>query len=117
MFNVVHQISKTHLAIHRVKILTIFVCTCNGIHLSFYNTIMIMDASIYYTGGQVQNEFVKLQITLYQRLANMIVSGDDGGVEAVGKAFDLYRSCMDAATIENLGVTPLLNVIRDSLGT
>ena len=65
----------------------------------------------------MQNEFFKLQITLYQRLANMIASGDDGGVEAVGKAFDLYRSCMDAATIENLGVTPLLNVIRDSLGT
>ena len=47
----------------------------------------------------------------------MIVNGNSGELEAVGKAFDLYRSCMDAAAIESLGATPLLNLIRDSLGT
>ena len=48
----------------------------------------------------------------------MIANGNNSrGVEAVGKAFDLYRSCMDDATIERLGATPLLNLIRDSLGT
>ena len=76
-----------------------------------------MHLYFYYIGGQLQNEFVNLQVTLYQRLADVIANGDDGGVEAVGKAFDLYQSCMDAATIENLGVTPLLDVIRNSLGT
>ena len=47
----------------------------------------------------------------------MAASGDDGGIEAVGKAFDLYRSCMDSTTIESLGATPLLNLIQDTLGT
>ena len=71
-----------------------------------------------HTGREVQNQLVKPQITLYQRLANMIVNGNNsGGVEAVGKAFDLYRSCMDDATIERLGATPLLNLIRNTLGT
>ena len=46
----------------------------------------------------------------------MIANGNSGGLEAVGKAFDLYRSCMDAAAIESLGATPLLNFTRDSLG-
>ena len=54
---------------------------------------------------------------IFQRLADIVANGDDGGVEAVGKAFDLYRSCMDEATIESLGATPLLNLIRDTLGT
>ena len=65
----------------------------------------------------VQSELTKLGSHTVQRLAKIIASGDDGGVEAVGKAFDLYSSCMDAATIESLGATPLLNLIRDSLGT
>ena len=47
----------------------------------------------------------------------MAASGDNGGVEAVGKAFDLYQSCMDVATIESLGATPLLTLIRETLGT
>jgi predicted metalloendopeptidase len=59
----------------------------------------------------------KLRSPIFQRLADVVASGDDGGVEAVGKAFDLYRSCMDAATIESLGATPLLNLIQDRLGT
>ena len=74
-----------------------------------------MNALCVHAGRDVQNQLIKPQITLYQRLADIIAN--DGGVEAVGKAFDLYRSCMDAATIENLGITPLLNVIRDTLGT
>jgi predicted metalloendopeptidase len=72
-----------------------------------------------HTGRDVQNQLVKPQLTVYDRLANMFANGNssDSGVEAVGKAFDLYRSCMDAAAIESLGATPLLNLIRDSLGT
>ena len=66
---------------------------------------------------RVQNQFLKPQGAIYQRLADIVKIGDDSGVEAVGKAFDLYRSCMDAATIESLGVTPLLNVIRNFTGT
>ena len=66
----------------------------------------------------MQNQLVKPQLNVYQRLANLIVNvNNSGGVEAVGKAFDLYRSCMDDATIERLGATPLLNLIRDTLGT
>ena len=63
-----------------------------------------------------QNQLSKPQSPIYQRLADMVAIGDDGGVEAVGKAFDLYRSCMDDTTIEGLGVNPLLDVFEDSLG-
>lgn len=65
-------------------------------------------------GGKVQNPLVKSQITLYQRMADIL--GSYSGVEAVGKAFNLYQSCMDAATIDGLGATPVVNVIRDKLG-
>ena len=67
-----------------------------------------------YAGSEVQNQLVKPQITLYQRLASILASYS--GVEAVGKAFDLYQSCMDAATIDRLGIIPVFNVIRDTLG-
>ena len=70
-----------------------------------------------YADKKVQSQLSKLQSPIFQRLADIAASGDDGGVEAVGKAFDLYLSCMDAATIESLGATPLLNLIRDTLGT
>ena len=70
-----------------------------------------------YAGDTVLNQLSKLGDAIFLRLADIIESGDDGGVEAVGKAFDLYQSCMDAATIEYLGATPLLNLIRDTLGT
>ena len=63
-----------------------------------------------------QNQLSKPQSPIYQRLADMVAIGDDGGVEAVGKAFDLYRSCMNDTTIESLGVNPLLDVLEDSLG-
>ena len=58
----------------------------------------------------------KLDSPIFQRLADIIASGDDGGVEAVGKAIDFYQSCTDNATIESLGATPLLNLIQDTLG-
>ena len=32
-------------------------------------------------------------------------------------AFDLYRSCMNSSGIERLGAKPLLDVIRNTLGT
>ena len=70
-----------------------------------------------YADERVQSQLLKPQTPIFQRLADIATSGDDGGVEAVGKAFELYRSCMDAATIESLGATPLLNLIRDTLGT
>ena len=65
----------------------------------------------------VQNPLTELGTPIFQRLADIIANGDDGGVEAVGKAFDLFRSCVDDDTIESLGATPLLNLIRDLLGT
>ena len=65
----------------------------------------------------VQNQLNKLNSPISQRLADIIASGDDGGVEAVRKAIDFYQSCMDNTTIESLGATPLLNLIQDTLGT
>ena len=70
-----------------------------------------------YAGDTVLDQLSQLENAIFSRLADIIESGDDGGVEAVGKAFDLYQSCMDTATIKNLGATPLLNLIRDTLGT
>jgi uncharacterized protein VirK/YbjX len=72
-----------------------------------------------YAGRPFQNQLVKPQVVLYNRLANMFTNRSSSGserIEAVGKAVDLYQSCMDAAAIERLGATPLLNLIRDSLG-
>ena len=80
-------------------------------------TVITLNTNIY-AGREVQNQLVKPQLTVYDRLANMIVNGNSGdseGVEALGKAVNLYRSCMDAATVESLGATPLLNLTRDSL--
>ena len=71
----------------------------------------------FHAGLTAQTQLLKPQSPIYQRLADIAEIGDDGGVEAVRKAFDLYQSCMDADTIENLGVTPLLSVIRDFAGT
>ena len=70
-----------------------------------------------FAGEQVQSQLFKLQSPIFQRLAGVIESGDDGGVEAVGKAFDLYRSCMDDTTIESLGAIPLLKLIQNTLGS
>ena len=58
----------------------------------------------------------KPQTPIYQKLAALAKKGYDGGTEAVRKAFYLYRSCMDEAAIEDLGVTPLRNLIAERLG-
>ena len=80
-----------------------------------------MSTSIYiiiiHAGMIKQNQLSKPQSPIYQRLADMVAIGDDGGVEAVGKAFDLYRSCMDDTTIESLGAIPLLKLIQNTLGS
>ena len=72
--------------------------------------------TLHFVGGQVQNQFSELQITIFQKLGKIIESGNDGGVEAVRKVIDLYQSCMDAATVDSLGATPLLDLI-ETLGT
>ena len=71
-----------------------------------------------HAGRDLQNQLVKPQLTIYQRLANMITNGGNNSqrLEATRKAFDVYRSCMDAAAIESRGATPLLNLIRNRLG-
>ena len=70
------------------------------------------------TGRVVQNQLLIPQATIYQRLANMITNGGNNSqrLEATQKAFDVYRSCIDSATIESRGATPLLYLIRNRLG-
>ena len=93
-------------------IITLIVILVEEINTYNYDCISCVHA-----GAVVQNQLRKPQMTVYERLANIIMNGNNsGGVEAVAKAFDVYRSCMDGATIERLGATPLLNLIRDSLG-
>ena len=55
-----------------------------------------------HVGSDGQNQLIKPQRTIYQRLANIVAN--DSRVEAVRKAFDLYQSCMDAATIDKVGI-------------
>ena len=78
--------------------------------------IIILCIYFQIVGNIVQNQFLEPQTTIFQKLIKIIESGNDGGVEAVRKVIDLYQSCMDATTIENLGVTPLLDLI-ETLGT
>ena len=49
----------------------------------------------------------------------MITHGGNSSqrLKATWKAFDVYRSCMDDASIESHGATPLLNLIQNRLGT
>ena len=71
---------------------------------------------MHFVGSIIVTQLMKPQIPLFQNLAKLADSGNDGGVEAVRKAFTLYRSCKNATTIENLGVTPLRNLIAERLG-
>ena len=52
--------------------------------------------------------------TVNVRVRKILESGDDGGVEAVRKVLDFYQSCIDTATIESLGVQPLIQVINET---
>ena len=39
---------------------------------------------------------------------------DDGGVEAVRKAMDLYQSCLNTDQINALGADPILEIINET---
>ena len=71
---------------------------------------------LHFVGANIVTQVMKPQIPLFQNLAKLADSGNDGGVEAVRKAFTLYRSCKNATTVENLGVTPLRTLIAERLG-
>lgn len=106
--------------VHKWALKIVLVNTYTAISLPLNKLLPIINVYLYYNAGRpVQNQLLKPQLTIYQRLANMIMNGGNGSreIEAVGKVFNLYRSCMDEAAIERLGAAPLLNLIRDSLGT
>lgn len=54
------------------------------------------------------------QDTINVRLRKIVESGNSGGVEAVQKVLDLYKSCMDTATIESRGIQPLFELINQT---
>ena len=54
--------------------------------------------------------------TINVRLRKIVESGNNGGVEAVQKVLDLYKSCMDTATIESRGIQPLFELINQTGG-
>ena len=56
------------------------------------------------------------QDTINVRLRKIVESGNNGGVEAVQKVLDLYKSCMDTATIESRGIQPLFELINQTGG-
>ena len=54
--------------------------------------------------------------TIGVRLRKILESGNDGGVEAVGKTLRLYQSCINNTVVDSLGAAPLLDVIRTQTG-
>ena len=54
--------------------------------------------------------------TVGVRVRKILESGNDGGVEAVGKALRLYQSCINNTVVDSLGAAPLLDVIRTQIG-
>ena len=50
------------------------------------------------------------QINVFLR--KILESGDDGGVEAVRKAMDLYTSCVNTLLIDQRGAQPMIDVIN-----
>ena len=49
----------------------------------------------------------------YIVLRKILEAGDDGGVEAVRKAIDLYTSCLNTTEIDSLGAKPLQQLIEE----
>ena len=54
--------------------------------------------------------------TVGVRVRKILESGNDGGVEAVGKTLRLYQSCINNTVVDSLGAAPLLDVIRTQTG-
>lgn len=50
------------------------------------------------------------QINVFLR--KILEAGDDGGVTAVRKAIDLYSSCINIAMIEEIGATPMIELLN-----
>ena len=46
-------------------------------------------------------------------LRKILEEEDDGGVAAVRKAIDYYKSCIDTTTIESWGAEPIQSLIDD----
>ena len=46
-------------------------------------------------------------------LRKILEEEDDGGVAAVRKAIDFYKSCIDTTTIDSWGAEPIQNLIDD----
>ena len=88
--------------IHNITTLLfdIILCMCAGL-LSFKYGIF---------SEEIQED------TINVRLRKIAENGNNGGVEAVQKVLDLYKSCMDTATIESRGVQPLLELINQTGG-
>ena len=52
------------------------------------------------------------QINIFLR--KILEGGDDGGVEAVRKAIDLYTSCINTPLIDALGAQPMITLLNDT---
>lgn len=52
------------------------------------------------------------QIIIFLR--KILEGGDDGGVEAVRKAIDLYTSCVTTPQIDALGAQPIINLLNNT---
>lgn len=52
------------------------------------------------------------QINVYLR--KILESADYGGVEAVKKAQDLYRSCLNTAVIDQRGAQPMIDLLNST---
>ena len=50
------------------------------------------------------------QINVFLR--KILESGDDGGVDAVRKAMDLYSSCVNTLVIDQRGAQPMIDIIN-----
>ena len=50
------------------------------------------------------------QINVFVR--KILEGGDDGGVEAVRKAIDLYTSCVNTPKIDTLGAQPMIDLLN-----
>lgn len=51
-----------------------------------------------------------VQINIFLR--KILEGGDDGGVEAVRKAIDLYTSCVNTNQIDTLGAQPMISLLN-----
>ena len=68
-----------------------------------------------YAGLSAIDPLTVAQLRIFRYLADL---GDSRTVTdpQTQNAFDLYQSCLDDSTIENLGVQPLLDVINNFIG-